>query len=224
MPGGLPGSGSKGAPRATAKGPAGSATGRCGGLGPDAAPPADHDAQAYAAFPDDLLGDQEEFYEPESRGKIRRAIAAVIEKEGPISETLLLRRVAAGWDFARVGGTARKRILDLVPARTVITTARDGTRFYWPEGKDPAAYRVYRTSDRRYRDIAPQEIANAAFAVVKSHTSVPRAELARAAAKALGFRRITARMESRMDEGVAVLLASGRVIEDGPKIVLPRGG
>src|SRR5690606_21195400 len=51
---------------------------------------------------------QERFYEPEGGIAIQRQIARIIAAEGPITESLLLRRAAAEWGFNRIGPRIRE--------------------------------------------------------------------------------------------------------------------
>jgi hypothetical protein len=66
-----------------------------------------------------------------------------------------------------------------------------------------------------------EERAAAAGRVLAANVALPRAELARSAARLLGFARATDRVVTAFDEGVQRLLEHGRAVADGESVRLP---
>jgi hypothetical protein len=66
-----------------------------------------------------------------------------------------------------------------------------------------------------------EERAIAAERVLAANVALPRADLARAAAKLAGYARATERVAALFEEGVAWLVERGRAVADGERVRLP---
>ncbi|MBO9607221.1 MAG: DUF3320 domain-containing protein [Paenibacillaceae bacterium] len=164
----------------------------------------------------------EEFYNPEQARLIARQIADVIAAEGPISRPLLCRRVFQAWGMTRTGARLERQFDELLE-RTAggMTTAADGTAFYWPRGVDPERYDVYRVAareqDRRNaEDLPPQEVAAAVAEVLEGQISLPQEDLARETVKLLGYARTGASLDKAAEGGLAEAVRRGTArVEQG---------
>jgi hypothetical protein len=112
----------------------------------------------------------------------------------------------------------------LRPLRLIETTAGHST-FVWATHQDPRTYEVVRIQGSGERDrrkaveIPLEEVANAAAAVLRDQVSMDADDLSREAGRVLGFHRAGANLKARMDLGLEVLLARGRVRRDGSHFV-----
>lgn len=136
--------------------------------------------------------------QPQMLHSIQRRITMVVNHEAPVSEDLLLRRVAQSYGFARVVPRLQDRFDEILHAMRLKQTLQDdGTRFYWKRGQSPSAYTTFRVGGvgeykRDPRDVPVQEAANAVYRVLYDQISLSEVDLLREAAKQLGFQRLSA--------------------------------
>ena len=139
--------------------------------------------------------DADAFLEPQNQKRIVRALADVLEREAPIRESLLIRRVTQSFGIARAGSRIQRYLMQLLSAAKLQTTTQNGERFYWTPKQDPDHYETYRVAgegdDKRdARDLPQQEIANAAAAVLQNQIGLPEEDLVRETARLLGYTRL----------------------------------
>ena len=130
------------------------------------------------------------------------------------------RALAAPWGISRVTSTVRRRLLDLVAGASPRVEARG--EFLWSRDHPPASFRGFRvpTADpgtgRSAEEIPPEEVANAAAALLPQLVSLPVPDLVRELGRLFGFARMGKRVETRMTEGVRLLASRGGCrIQDG---------
>ena len=73
---------------------------------------------------------QRYFYDHHSASILTAQILQVVEGEGPISDTLLFRKIARSWGLERTGSRIVERLKALIPA-SVYTTQEGSVIFYW---------------------------------------------------------------------------------------------
>ncbi|MFT3706311.1 MAG: DUF3320 domain-containing protein [Archangium sp.] len=137
------------------------------------------------------------------------AVEKIIGLEGPVSERIIGRRLAEAWALKRAPSSLSTNLAAVVKLIAVSNrpVLRDG--FLWPQALHPDTWRHYRVSDpnktedrREGEDIALEELANCADAMLTRYGQMPREDLARALAKRFGFRGLTPRVAARMEEGI----------------------
>ncbi len=154
---------------------------------------------------------QEEFYFESNNLIIYKQISDIIKVEGPISHSLLCRRIISTWGMSKVGSRIDSRIQNLAANMKLKTTKSDSMVYYWPEQIEPKDYTIFRTphiEKRDIKDILPEEIRNAAIEILNNQISLPESDLIRKAAKLIGFRKgakVDMRIRSEVD----------RLIKDG---------
>lgn len=169
---------------------------------------------------------QDDFYEASYNNSIRLSITGIIEKEGPISKPLLIRRLASLWDFARAGNRIQERVVKLIPKNTTQTTKHNGQMWYWPESINIDTYAIYRipaaneSESRDIVDIAPEEIANAALSLLQSYISIDRFELARETARLFGYNRLAAQSKMHTEHSIGLLIRKNHATTDDQMIIL----
>jgi hypothetical protein len=92
-----------------------------------------------------------------------------------------------------------------------------GTRFYWPTCLDPDTWRGFRRSqgsaDRKFDEIAPEEIANAILAARRQGRARDIDEVHQVA-RNLGYGRVTENIKSIIDRVVSSALPNDRFTTD----------
>ncbi len=157
----------------------------------------------------------DDFYLPSTTWMIAKQITEVANAEGPISYSLLCRRIVQAWGMSKVGSRIDARIREASTGVQLRTTQCGTVTYYWPETIDPAQYRTFRVSgdDKQTRrdaeDISPEEVANAALEVLRKQISLPEADLIHEVAHLFGFQRTGASVEQHLRHGIARLLQSG---------------
>ncbi|MBL8910241.1 MAG: DUF3320 domain-containing protein, partial [Archangium sp.] len=144
-----------------------------------------------------------------SSREVIAAVEKIVATEGPVSERVVGRRLAECWSLKRAPSSLSTNLVTLLKAISVSNrpVSRDG--FLWPASMQPDAWRGYRVSDpnnaedrRESEDIALEELANCADALLARYGQMPREDLARALAKRFGYRGLTRGVAQRMEEGI----------------------
>ncbi|WP_127492911.1 DUF3320 domain-containing protein [Paenibacillus glycanilyticus] len=133
------------------------------------------------------------FYSPASTELILGQIRQVIREEGPISRSLLAKRVLQAWGITRLGAKLDQRLTDLIVRLKPVETISDGAVFYWPEGSEPSGYDRYRVATEEARraaeELPAEEVAAAVKAVLAAQISLPQEDLIKQVVKLLGYAR-----------------------------------
>ena len=146
-----------------------------------------------------------------TKSDVVEALAQIVVTEGPVSERTVCRRLADAWGLKRAPAGLSSALPKMLKRLTADRrpTWRDG--FLWPNGVTPDVWRDYRAADpalpdtrRDLEDVALEEIANAADALLGRYGTMPREELARAVAKRFGYRALTKGVHKRIEDGIAV--------------------
>jgi hypothetical protein len=152
-------------------------------------------------------------------------LANIVREEGPVHEEPAYRTLAALHRVARLTPAVAAdctKVAEAAAARGALVRRGE---FLWPIGVDPehAPLRGPATDGRvRHAPHVPvEERAIAAERVLAANVALPRADLARAAAKLAGYARATERVAALFEEGVAWLVERGRAVADGERVRLP---
>ncbi len=149
----------------------------------------------------------EDFNLPQNAGRIAKKIAAVVNDEGPISHSLLCYRVLQSFGISRMGSRVERTLREILARFSFVTTEQEGTLFYWPAHQSPLAvdgFRIGNTDDSRRdaEDLPWQEVACAVREVLRRQIGLPEGDLAREAAKLMGYARLGPTVEQAMQAGI----------------------
>ncbi len=155
-------------------------------------------AKTYEAIdlPQTELFEQSDFYGTHYYDKrISENIQLLIEKEAPITYSLLVKRIAQSFGFARSGVRIQKKIDEILRKMNLKTCVWKEQTYYWKNDQAPDEYAGMRYNGEglAYRDIREvpiQEITNAICYVLFDQISLSEEDLAREAAKLLGYTRM----------------------------------
>jgi very-short-patch-repair endonuclease len=114
-----------------------------------------------------FVPDPAQFYEPWYVPTLRRMVAHVVEREGPVYEATVVDRIRDAHDFGRAGGRIRDAVLGAIEAGVRRVVEADGRTVYFAPTVDPARV-AYRQADRAVRnvdDIPVMELAGLARAL-----------------------------------------------------------
>ncbi len=170
----------------------------------------------------------DEFLQPRHRRLILNALEQVVTQEGPISESLLIRRVVQSFGITRSGSRLQSYIQSLLTQMKLETTAQQGQSFYWPRTKSPKDYTAFRTSGeadykRDAKELPVQEIANAAVAVLRQQVGLPADDLIRESARLLGYARMGSALRQVIADGISYGVRHGMLEQSQPEyFILPQ--
>lgn len=159
------------------------------------------------------------FHSPEYTELILGQMKQVIEVEGPISRTLLARRILQVWGITRLGARLDQRFSELLVKIQPNATVSEGMVFYWPEAVAPTGYGVYRVASdesqrRNAEDLPPEEVAVAVKSVLTSQISLPYDELIKQVLKALGYARSGSALDKAITTGIQKAIELGYAYQD----------
>lgn len=145
----------------------------------------------------DIALDPERFYEPAYDAALSAVIDAVVTREAPLLDEVLVRRVARLHGFQRAGAQIRERVLTLADGRHLTAREPAGT-FFWPADADPPTFDLARVperpADRRLIDeISDHELA----AFVRKHHGAD--DVPTAIARDLRITRLSAAARHRLE-------------------------
>jgi len=163
----------------------------------------------------------EDFYNPANKRVIREQVTKVIKEEGPISRTLVSRRVLQAWGLARSGARIERHFDTVFGAMKLKKTTWDGAVYFWPEQIDPVRYGKFRVAEREQdrrnaEDLPPEEIAAAVKEILFNQISLPQEDLIKETVKLLGYARTGAALEKAVKNGLSEVVRRGdAAVEQG---------
>lgn len=142
---------------------------------------------------------------------VRSLIEEVAETEGPIHKERLAKLVGYGFGFSRVSTARTKRIINQLTHAAVFV---DSHGFVWPEGIDTTKWLIHRTStevQRRFEDISPIEIANAATSLFNAHRNLSKVGLRQKVLEQFGRKKKSKGSETQLELGISHAISSRRI-------------
>jgi very-short-patch-repair endonuclease len=144
----------------------------------------------------------ERFHEPDYDAVLEQMVGWVIEREGPVLDTVLGRRIARAHGFQRTGNRIQDRV-DAIALRRFRTTQNAAGAFYWPAAVAPGASIHFRwpledENARGIDEICDQELRSLAHYVRQKSGLSGEAALV-AMARALGLQKLRATSRARLE-------------------------
>lgn len=144
----------------------------------------------------------------------------IIDYEAPISENLIIKRLASSYGVSRAGKRIQeqiKRKLQMYCVKNEIKyTNQEETKIYWKITQNPLTYDKFRKSGtesnrRDIKDVPAQEIINAIIEIVNTEISIDKEALVKEAGKLLGYSRLGGNVNSIIEMQITTLLTNGRM-------------
>ncbi|XEC96163.1 DUF3320 domain-containing protein [Paenibacillus tarimensis] len=159
------------------------------------------------------------FYSADCTGLIIEQIKTVIHEEGPISRSLLAKRILQAWGIARRGARLDQRFTELLAMLNFRRTETDGAVFFWPKGVEPNQYDIYRVAEdeaqrRAADDLPSEEVAAAVKSVLAAQISLPLEDLVKQVVKRLGYARSGQALEKAARNGISFAVERGSAVID----------
>lgn len=140
---------------------------------------------------------------------VRATIEEIVYSEGPIHRDRLTKLVGYTFGLGKVHEARAKKILSQINASTCSV---DKDQFVWPDDIDPLEWKIYRRSaagsTRRFLEISPREICNAAADVLRASGPLAEANLRRKTLNIFGRTRSVQAFVAHFEKGLRVGLES----------------
>ncbi len=161
----------------------------------------------------------EDFLAPAHTKQVCQALEEILAAEAPISQALLLRRLLQAFGISRSGARIQERVELLLKGMGLRETLQGDSRFYWLPTQDPETYACYRPAgseeDRREaREIPAQEAASALRRILAQQVGLPKEDLLRLTAKAMGYPRMGTQVAAMAESGLRWAMSRGQTYLD----------
>lgn len=175
----------------------------------------------YKAFKVKEYGTSDKFNES-GETKIIKCVGDILEKEAPISRTVLKKKLFACFGITRPGDNMKKTADTAIEKSGAVSTAAGDNEFLWRTDQDPEQYTecraVYSDDEKRSVDeIPPEELANGIRLIMEDQIAMQRDDLIRETAHLFGVTRITDSVTAAVSLGIRAAKHRGYVEfgEDG---------
>jgi len=145
---------------------------------------------------------------------IEKKITRTIDFEAPILESVVVRRVAQSFGFARAGSRIQAKIVSRLNYSRYKTTYQNNEKVYWNNDQNPNMYYGIRANSegdgkRDIREVPSEEIRNAIGLVLHEQIGLNQADLVREAAKLLNYTRMGTNVVTVLEESIADTKSKG---------------
>jgi hypothetical protein len=172
----------------------------------------------FVPYSPTIIGTQEDInnlpHDQRVQQLVRESFETVIAFEGPIEEERLARLVHNRFGFQRVSEQRKALALSYLP-RGVRRRRSTLGAFLWPDHLDPDSWRGFRvtqhSSERKFSEIAPEEIVNAMQQVFETDGAGSVERLKRSTRELLGYRRRSDNIEVILLQALAFGVTDGRL-------------
>ena len=149
----------------------------------------------------------EQFYESAYDSVLRSMVEWVIQREGPVLDAVLARRIARVHGFQRTGSRIQERV-ELIARQRFSSTEESGGTFYWPQGAPIGAGVAFRwpaddESVRGVEEICAPELVSLARWVIESGRTGEDALIAMA--REIGLLKLRAASRARLEIALAAV-------------------
>lgn len=150
------------------------------------------------------------FFEPSYDSVLQSMVEWVVQREGPVLDAVLARRVARAHGFQRTGSRIQERVEKIAQRLFTITEETGGT-FYWPPGLEPSSDVRFRwptdeDGTRGVEEICEAELVSLARLVVQRGHSVQETQIVMA--RELGLQRLREASRGRLEAALMKVRAS----------------
>jgi very-short-patch-repair endonuclease len=177
------------------------------------------------SLPATFLNFSDEFFDTRRTQKILTQIQQVIQKEAPISQSLLSKRILSAWGISRLGVRLKEYLDGLYDSLNLKYNRQNGSIFYWNSDQSPETYNTFRIPEneehkRSAEDLPKEEIAAGIVEILTTQISLPEEDLIRETARMFGYARMGGNLEQVMKMGIEYALQKGIIAENNERIVL----
>ncbi|NLF95857.1 MAG: DUF3320 domain-containing protein [Candidatus Riflebacteria bacterium] len=155
---------------------------------------------------------------------ITRMIEEITAVEGPVSLSQVSRKVCSQFNISRATQRITNRVLTLAKQSKVHIDKRHQQIYFWCSPAQIDDFLIYRQhtaeSRRKPEDICPDELANAALAVLKANISMTEDDLVKHTAQCFGFSRVGQNVANAVQAGLSHLYSTRGVENVNGKVSL----
>lgn len=175
-----------------------------------------YDNYALTAVPN---ANSETIFEFQNRNAIKQQIQSLVDTEGPISKSLLYKKVLQAWNTSRAGARLDKHLEGIIKEINLVQTIHHQP-FYWSNNTTLDYYRSNDIEKRNMEDITPEEVLVALQEVVTNNLSMEEAELLRYLARTFGFAKVGKQIDTILRHVIDTAVQQGKVKRENDRIKL----
>ena len=158
--------------------------------------------------------------------KMAQIVAEIVEREGPIHEEEVARRVSSLWGLKRTGARIRKAVLRGIKSAERKPTIIRSKKFLMKDGMTEIAVRdrseVESSSLKKPEMLPPLEIREALRQVVEQQVGVTKEEGARLASRLFGFKSMSSQLQAVIQAEIDKMVKQGELVNENGSFYLPR--
>ena len=150
-------------------------------------------------------------------GSVIKDIRTILDAEAPISRRLLIKRLLSSYGISRNGVRINAYLTKVFQEMGLFTTGTEDI-FFWKDREQLENYAGYRlASERESLDIAPEEVAQAIFQVLKEQFAIGEEGLVSETARQFGYASVRDNVLASMRRGIGYSLENNLISLDGGK-------
>jgi hypothetical protein len=146
--------------------------------------------------------DANAFFQRSYEPILSRMVAHVVEREGPVLDAVLARRIARAHGWQRTGAKIQERV-EALAAKSHVSTEENVGTFYWARGRGPDVPVSFRRADdgmRTVDEICMEELTSLATQIISSGFRGDDAILGMA--RELGLQRLRSASRERLEKAM----------------------
>lgn len=168
-----------------------------------------------AVLPAEILS-PEDFIRPIYTKCIQKKIQLVIEKEAPVCEALLIRRVVQSFGISRAGSRIQTRMAQIITGMELNCVTEDGQSVFWRTNQMPEHYITFRANGaeaarREAKEVPVREASNAICRVLEEQISLLEEDLIREAARLMEYNRLGSVVTQLFQSAILCAKRQGRI-------------
>ena len=146
-----------------------------------------------------------------AKESVRATIEEIVDSEGPIHRDRLTKLVGYTYGLGKVHEARAKKILSQINASACFV---DQDHFVWPGDTNPADWKIHRRSPigttRKFLEISPHEIANAATDILRAG-ALSEEDLRRRTLAVFGRKKSTQALTTHFGKGLSSAIKSCKI-------------
>lgn len=150
--------------------------------------------------PSPAAADSSKFFDRSYDHELARIVSEIVEREGPVLDEVLSRRVARLHGWQRTGGRINERVSAIASKTFQKTVEELGGTFFWPAGLEAGSRIAFRPGlDRTVDEICMPELVSLALDIINSGANE---DVVAVLAKSVGLQRLRTASRPRLESAV----------------------
>jgi len=178
---------------------------------------------AYVGY--EVLGTKDDLLSGTRDEDIIRVLQEIVAIEGPVPRDICIARLLPHWQITRKTASVKNKIESLLLSLPFHRETEGNQIFFWSNHQAFLEYVTFRSHpagdpwQRKADEISMYEYSNAIIHLMKQTGSMSTSALTRIVGSLFGIKRINHALETRIEQGIALLMDRGEVQCKGDELV-----